>query len=378
MRTPAFKTCFFSAILTVGLFVSSASADMVNPLFGIAATYNDVFFGDYFGRNGDIEGHAAIKGNVDVSAYAFGSGEQNLHPNSQSPTLVVGGNVTSSSSSVYDGDAYIAGALIPQPGQNKWNTLSTAGTGPYNTVDPGYNGTPGTVYVAGTPDADLDYQYQKNTTASIPFDFDAAEAQLRKVSTDLFGLQDTVHAGFVGANYTVDLTGLSGLQVVTIDTSVFDALGRTNNIYITAGADTTLIINITDNGNLGVLNLQKEFIINGSELPGYGDFDGSNILINTDLALVDIRQAAINASLLALDAHIMVEHGNIDGQAFGASAWTMNGGEFHAYYTFDDKHFSGGGTATVPEPATCVIIACGLIGLGYTQRRRLFTSQDGA
>ena len=315
---------------------------------------------------GDIEGHAAIKGNLDAHAYGFGSGEQNLHPNSQGPTLVVGGNAKVSSSSVYDGDAYIAGTLTPQAGQNMWNMLGTQGTGPYNTVDPGYQGTPGWVYVAGTPNSNLDFQYQKNTTESIPFDFVLAEAQLRKVSTDLYALQDTVYAGIINGNYTIDVTG-TGIQVVTIDTSVFNELGRTNNIYINAGADTTLIINVTDVLGLGVLNLQKEFIINGIAVPSYGDFDGSNILINTNIAQVDIQRAAINASLLALDAHIMVQSGNIDGQAFGASAWTTNGGEFHAYYTFNDKHFRG---ASVPEPATCLIVVCGLVGLGYAQRRR--------
>ena len=366
MRKFSFPIIVFSVLLSVVFFAVPTRADTDQSLLGISAVYNDVFFGDYYGRNGDIEGHAAIKGNVDVQSYAFGSGEQNLHPNSQGPTLVVGGNVTSSSSGVYDGDAYIAGTLTPQPGQNKWNMLSAMGTGPYNTVDPGYQGTPGWIYVAGTPDVDLDYQYQKHTTDSIPFDFALAEAQLRQVSDSLFGLQDTVYAGIVNGNYTVDLTGLTGLQVVTIDTSVFNELGRTNNIYINAGADTTLIINISDPANLGVLNLQKEFIINGIDSPSYGDFDGSNILINTDVALVDVQQAAINASLLALDALIMVQHGNIDGQTFGASAWTMNGGEFHAYYTFDDKHFRGN---DVPEPATCLIVACGLVGFGYARRR---------
>ena len=368
--------------LSFGIFASPGRADVVNSLFGISASYQNVFFGDYYGRNGDIEGHAAIKGNVDVQAYSFGSGEQNLHPNSQSPTLVVGGNVKASSTSVFDGDAYISGTLTPQAGQNKWNMLGTLGTGPYNTVDPGYRGTAGTVYVNGTQDANLDPTYQKHLASTdskfVSFDFALAEAQMRKVSADLFGFSDTVSYTSIGTtgDFRIDLTGATGLQVVTIDALLFNSLGSSKSIWIDAGADTTLLINVSNITALDILNLNRAFVINGSSEPGYGDFDGSNILINTDMSQVNIYNTALNASLIALDALIDVRYGNIDGQAFGGSAWTQNGGEFHAYYTFDDRHFVGGGDA-VPEPATCLIVALGLAGLGYTQRRQLMSIKTG-
>ena len=378
MKNSILSGSLFSLFFIV-LLACSAKADLYSPLFGVSATYNNVFFGDFYGRNGDIEGHAAIKGDVDVIQYGFGSGEQNLHPNSQGPTLVVGGNVTARSSGVYDGDAYIAGAIIPHVQANGnapsiWNSLHTAGTGPYNSVDPGYKGTPGTIYVAGMAGSPIDWQYQAHTTAPLPFDFDTAERQLRAVSSHLFGLEDTVHTvaeplSNGTTDYRIDLTGLSGIQVVTIDASIFNSLPSNRSIFIDAGADTTLIINISDIYGMGSLDLSRAFVINGVYEPSYGDFDGSNILINTDVSQVNIYKAAINASLMALDAIIYVEHGNIDGQAFGAGAHTTNGGEFHAYYVFNDQHF-GGGAAAVPEPATCVLLATGLIGLGYVRSRR--------
>ena len=362
-----FKLFVLCTILTFCFFAPPARAE----LFGISSPYNNVFFGDFYGRNGDVEGHAAIKGNLDVSAYSFGAGEQNLHPDRQW-VLVVGGNAVVSSTTVFDGDAYIGGTLKPPTGGSMWNTLGAAGTGPYheNPLWSGYVGTAGTVYVAGTPDANLDPTYQKNTDWAIPFDFDLAESQLRNVSATLWGITDTIVSGYVGGYYTIDLTGQTGLQVVTIDASIFNALGN-QNIYINAGADTTLIINVTDNNNLGTLNLRKEFVINGSFVPFYNeDFDGSNILINTDISNVNVYGAAINASIMALNAHFDVQHGNIDGQAFGASANTSGGGEFHAYYVFDDKHFKDNEPpTTVPEPATCMILVCSLLGLGYANRR---------
>ncbi len=384
MKNQKLNIFSLTVLLTLGVFASFAKADITSPnayqLFGISAAYNDVFFGDYYGRNGDIEGHAAIKGNLDAQSYGFGSGEQNLHPNSQSPTLVVGGNAKVSGSGVYDGDAYIAGTLTPQNGQTKWNMLTTQGTGPYNTVDPGYQGKAGTVYVAGTPDSELAATYQKHTEASIPFDFTVAETQLRDVSSNLWGLDNTVAGGVVNGMYTVDLTGLTGLQVVTIDASIFNGLQYYQNIYINAGADTTLIINVTDEYGMNTLSLNKQFIINGVGNPFYGDFDGSNILINTGVSQVNVANNALNASLMALDALVNVTLGNIDGQVFAAGAHTENGGEFHAYYTFDDKHFSdgwggGGGGNVTPEPATCLIFSCGLFGLGYVARRRRLLSK---
>ncbi len=375
MKYQHFASCCLAALFVAGCFVSTARADLVEPsayqLLGVSSAYNNVFFGDYYGRNGDIEGHAAIKGNLNVQSYSFGSGEQSQHPRSQGPTLVVGGNARVSGATVHDGDAYIAGTLTPQNGQSKWNMLGTAGTGPFNTIDPGYQGTPGTVYVGGTPNSQLDTTYQRHTDVSIPFDFTVAEGQLRKASSDLLSLDNTVAGGLVNGNYTVDLTGKSGIQVVTIDASVFNGLQNGRSIFINGGADTTLIINVSDEFGLDTLTLNREFFINGIDDSFSGDFDGSNILINTGVSQVDISGAAINASLLALDAIVNVEHGHIDGQVFASGAHTMEGGEFHAYYSFDDSHFTSnqGGTVT-PEPASCLIFSCGLFGIGYIANRR--------
>lgn len=393
--TIAMKKSFFAALLIAFASLGTLNADVLEPsayqLFGISAGYNDVFFGDYYGREGDIEGHAAVKGNLTAIDYGFGSGEMAKHSDNKN-VLVVGGNVYAKGAGVYDGNAYIGGSInkiavdyVNTSGKriksdDAWNTMHASDNvvAAYNRDDPNYQASKGTVYangfptenwVNGQPDTiQSQAWYAESGLTSLPFDFTVAEEQLRTVHSDLWGLDNTITATFNDRNIMVDLTGLAGLQVLTLDAADFMAMGDNRNIHLTnAGDDLTLLINITNETGLDYLWLRNEIVINGSIAEQYGDFDGSNILLNTAMDNVRVENVAFNGSLLALDAEVYIAHGNIDGQVFAGSGYTEDGGEFHAYYTFDDKHFQ---PAATPEPASLLIVGLGLGAIGLSRRFR--------
>ena len=383
MNNTAQHTAYFilSGFFAFLALAFTANADIVQPnayqIFGISGAYNDVFFGNYYGNEGDIEGHAAIKGDLTAINYGFGSGEMAKHAGNKN-VLVVGGNVYAKGAGVYDGNAYIAGSLNPTTVNgktDKWNTVHATDrvVADYNRENPNYKAEKGTIYANGFPTGDPDStqsqkRFAESGMSTIPFDFTVAENQLRTVSTDLRSMQSTIDASFNDRNIVIDMSGLAGLQVLTLDAAHFMGMGSDRNLFINnAGDDLTLIVNIINEQGLDYLWLRNEIVINGNSDPMYAGFDGSNILFNTDMENVRIENVAFNASLLALDAEVYVRQGNIDGQVFAGSGYTERGGEFHAYYTFDDKHFQ---PTVTPEPASILIFGLGMGSLALARRHR--------
>lgn len=368
------------ALLLFAAWSLPARADIegtsAGQFFGISSAYNDVFLGNYYGNEGDIEGHAAVGGNLTAINYGFGSGEMATHADNKN-VLVVGGDVYAKGAGVYDGNAYIAGSINPTAVNgktDKWNTVHASDRviAEYNQGNPNYQAEKGTIYAnsfpTGNPDTIQNQKwFSESGYSTIPFDFTVAKEQLQTASSQLWNYQDTLTASFNDRNIVIDLAGLTGLQVLTLDAVDFMNMGDNRNIYINnAGADLTLLINITNELNSDYLWLRNEIVINGVADPMYADFDGSNILLNTDMENVRIENVAFNGSLVALNAEVYVREGNIDGQVFAGSGYTERGGEFHAHYTFDDRHL----TNATPEPASMLIFGAGLVGLAAVRRFR--------
>ncbi len=373
MRTtsfPAILGCCLFAVLVQ--FVPVLRADVVqsseNRLFGISASFNDVFFGNYYGSGGDTEGHLAVQGNVDVQSHGFGAFRMEKHQDG--PVLVVGGDVLASGSTVHDGNAYIGGKLNPQKGNSQWNSLGVSSDG--DLTAPGYQGSSGTVYVRDDSTFNRPYgvpgyhqSFAEGNISELPFDFGLAKEQLQTVSSSLWALGETATGAYNSSgDYVIDLIGLGGLQAVTVDASIFQRLAAVGkNLLINAGADTTLILNVSDMYGIGLLDLSRELFLNGHNETFDGEFDGGNVLINTNVKDVKVSNANINASILALDALFDIQGGHVSGQVFGDSVELTNGGELHAYYTFDDRHFD----VLTPEPVTFAFFAiAGAIALSTT------------
>lgn len=244
-----------------------------------------------------------------------------------------------------------------------------------------YDGTLGTVYVNDDSNFERPWNvpefhksFEEGEIEKLPFDFNLAENQLREASNKLWIMEPTVTAfdasGEIGKMHIgIDLTGTTGLQIVSLDASELHAAAT---LQITAGADTTLIINVKNATGLETIDL-CQLIVNGNAGVFEGDFDGSNILFNVQgLDEITLAHEEVNASFLALDTHFYVTHGHISGQVFGKSAFTEGGGEFHAYSMFDDKHldFENESSATTPEPATLLMLGLGAAAIPVLRRRK--------
>lgn len=367
-------------VCSLFLLSSVARADVVGAgvshLFGISSAYNDVFFGNYEGVNGDIEGHAAIGGDLTASAYSFGDWRREKH--SEGPVLVVGGNAYVSSSTYADGDVYVQGSMNNFDGTPAgWNALTRNNNTGGTVTDPGYvSNMAGNVYIGDKSNlGSSHYDYYKQLEGGIPFDFALAKEQLTNVSSELMALGATAQVQQNGKNFVVDVRGSDGLQTVFIDAALFQLMNDISgsSLSILADADTTVLVNVTNDSNLDILYLTKDLILNGHAGDFDDDgFDGRNVLFNVDGSIDEIYLAEISfqGSILAVDSNFDVQHGHVSGQAFGNNATTSNGGEFHAYYDFDDKHFNN----VTPEPASILIFGAGIGGLALTRRFRKKTA----
>lgn len=260
---------------------------------GDADGYNVFTCGDFTGHNSDIQGKAAIGGNMDVSGYGVGSG---LGAGSGT-VLSVAHDLDFHNGQVYGGDAEVGG----------YCNTSSLGT-PHGSLTCGSSG----VFDAGDSCDDLcdvsGYIGAKdNTNCSI-----------------------TVHAwGQVDINATGDAVCNLDLDKVAADFADYVWNGWINGITVNAGYGDTVLINVTsDNGN-DIWGKNGSFNLSGGVKANSvvwnfpcGGFCPSD-------AYSPLSGVQIKGSILAPSCHTHFNNGAIDGQYIVKS---HNGnGQFHSY-----------------------------------------------
>jgi choice-of-anchor A domain-containing protein len=295
----------FTALVAILATVSYAA----DP-FAAMSYYDALIFGNVSASTGDIEGRAAIGGDLNTpGGYSVGDRAPD-DPTKYS--LVVGGNLHAPGHwQVFNGNArYGTGTQLPS-------------------MEPGYTISQGP--------GDLN--------------FGAAYTTFRSISTYLGGLSDNGTQLYQFTTYT--LTGTNaGLNVFNVNAADWAAA---SNRVIDAPTGSTVIVNIAG-ASAGMMNGMQAL----NNLHD-GSTRQTRILFNFHQATtVNITNMAVTGSVLAPDALVTISGGGIDGQAVLGALNQINGGEIHRW------DFTG--STPVPEPGT--MAALGLGALALLKRRR--------
>ena len=284
--------------------VGPASASML----GVAGDYNLFTFGDA-DLTSDSQGSMAIGGYATLTNYSAAS---NLSGNNAK--LVVRGTLSMSGGSV-----------------------GTNGSGVIYADNPSLTG--GATYAS------------KQSFSNSGVDFDAAASYLFNASTNWRSLDDT---GTTENNYgTITLQATdSGLNVFTISGS--DLLNA-NSLNIFMDDNSTVLVNVSG-ASSGFTNMGIS--INNSQ-DNLG-FCNSIIYNFSEATNLDIQGISIKGSVLAPNAVVSFNNGNINGQMIASSI--SGSGEYHNY--------AFAGTITpVPLPASLWLMGAGLLGFVAIRRR---------
>jgi choice-of-anchor A domain-containing protein len=313
---------FFSVLASLLLTFSVAHA---TPLLGPAADYSLFVFGNMEpGPWSDSQGRVAVGGNITLSSFSIA-----LLAAPAEYSVVSGGNVNFASGHVYNGGIFAGGNI-------QLNNFGVDG-------DVTANGTitygPGGVTVAGdsTP----------NAAAVSPVDFASEYSYLSSTSLALAAMTPTGTTS-VTPWHAITLTGTEDINIFNLDGN---ALSNATSLKFNIGADAIAIVNVSGSAD-GLGN----FAISG--------YDGKqgNILYNFyDADLLTIHNIAVQGSILAPDADVIFNSGQINGTLIAGS---LTGTGQSNLYLFDHDLFDHNSPVRpVPEPATIILLGAGLAGV---------------
>jgi choice-of-anchor A domain-containing protein len=295
--------------LTALASVSIVSSAQAGTLSGAAQNYNLFLFDDWNQRGGDVEGRVAIGGNATLQN--VGIADRLSNSNGTDDRLIVGGNLSYNGGQVFGGNS-IVGGTSSSVNYNCSACLTKSGT---------------------------------------PINFENARSFYRDLSDTLFALEGTGTQSLNPYSKQLQLNGAgTGTHVFNI------SLADVKEIFLGASSESDLV----------VINVLDEAI--DSQITSFFHAEAnadsnkwSNVIWNFNQAKnLNIQNASWRGTLLAPEAHLTLQAGNIEGQTIAKSATLNNwSGEFHNY-EFDGKL----PVSATPEPETTIPEPSLLLGMG--------------
>ena len=310
----------FSSLVVVMATSASAFAQPLNT--SALSPYNALIFGDFNATISDVEGNAAVGGNLETVDYSFGF---QLDPTAAVNTdvLTVQGDSNMTRTRVYHGDFVHTGT----------NTLLQTG------VD-------GTIRTPST------------------FDFTAAQDRYIRLSNSLSDLPSTGTA-------TSQFNRLSLVGDPTLDTNVFlvtEDLWLDNN-----GNDVTVIDLDIPTGSTAIINVagtspEISFLGFQDVVAGDGSPFRRQTLFNFfEAEEVTTQNIGLEGSLLAPTAHLNHLDAVIDGQVIAAS--------FNGNGQIDLEPFTGALPVSIPEPGSQSMLVVAFCLLLFARQRYSLATQ---